>query len=133
MIYIDCNKVSHETFGNLIFKKKNKKVKLCTDFMALDTETSHNHNLDNPVGWVYQWAFRLCNTVVYGRTSRELVNCLYQIQSFYELNECKKLVIYVHNLSYDITYLHRFLEQVFKQKAKILAIKPAIVVRLGKG
>lgn len=124
MIYIDCNKVSCETFGKLIFKKKNKKVKLCTDFMALDTETSYNHNLDDPVGWVYQWAFRLCDVVVYGRTSRELVDCLYQIQAFYELDVTKKLVIYVHNLSYDITYLHRFLEQVFRQKAKILAIKP---------
>ena len=76
--YIECNKVSHETFGDLIFKKKNKKVKLCDNFIALDTETSHNHDFDNPIGWVYQWSFRLCNVVVYGRTSRELVNCLYQ-------------------------------------------------------
>ena len=122
--YIECNKVSHETFGNLIFKKKNKKVKLCDNFIALDTETSHNHNFDNPIGWIYQWAFRLCNVVVYGRTVRELVNCLYNIQNFYALGDDKKIVIYVHNLSYDITYLHRFLELVFRQKAKILAIKP---------
>lgn len=122
--YIDSEKISCETFGDLIFKKKNKKVKLCTNFIALDTETSHNHDLDNPVGWIYQWAFRFCDVVVYGRTARELVKCLYRIQYFYELDDTRKIVIYVHNLSYDITYLHRFLEQVFKQKAKILAIKP---------
>lgn len=122
--YVECDKVSRETFGKLSFKAKNKKVKLCNDFISMDTETSHNHCEENPFGWVYQWAYRLCDVVVYGRTASELVNSLIQIQSLYELDDTKKMIIYVHNLSYDITYLHRFLEQAFCEKAKILAIKP---------
>ena len=34
-------------------------------WISLDTETSHNHDKENPIGWVYQWAFKLGECVVY--------------------------------------------------------------------
>lgn len=126
--YLNCNKVSRETFTEIQFKRKSNNtksdVKISNEFIALDTETSHNHNLDNPFGWVYQWAFRFLDLVIYGRTSKELAEILYMMSTLYSLSDKQKIIIYVHNLSYDITYLHRFLEERFSEKAKILAIKP---------
>lgn len=95
----------------------------CNDFVALDTETSHNHDEENPVGWVYQWAFKFGGEVVIGRRPSELITALERIKESLEISKSKKLVIYVHNLSYDITYLHAWLTNAFG-KSKILAVKP---------
>lgn len=92
--------------------------------MALDTETSHNHDDENPLGWIYQWAFKFGEKdLVIGRRPSELINALKAIKEDLEISASKKLVIYVHNLSYDITYLHKWLTDAFG-KSKILAVKP---------
>lgn len=81
---------------------KSGKKKYCEVFMALDTETSHNHDSENPVGWVYQWAIQIEEYTVIGRTITELIQTLYKISVYIGKN---KILCYVHNLSYDITYL----------------------------
>ena len=35
--------------------KRKAKRKIFSDFVSLDTETSHNHDREHPVGWMYQW------------------------------------------------------------------------------
>ena len=56
--------------------KRKSKRKIFSDFVSLDTETSHNHDTDNPVGWVYQWCFAVGDDVVIGRKPSELVDAL---------------------------------------------------------
>lgn len=90
--------------------RSKKKASILEDFISLDTETSHNHDDENPIGWVYQWAFAFANDeVVVGRKPSELLDTLDKIVAFYELDEKHKVVIYVHNLSYDLNYLVNFL------------------------
>lgn len=95
---------------------------LCDDFITLDTETSWNHDEENPVGWIYQWALTYKGEVVYGRRPSELLAVLNEIKRVNQLGEyaisekgsiCHKIDIYVHNLSYDYTYIGDWLRDTF--------------------
>lgn len=107
-----------------ISKSGKSKTKYLDTYIALDTETAHNHDIDNPIAWVYQWAFLFNGKMYSGRYVTELVQQLHKIALDCEAGGNKRVVCYVHNLSYDITYLHKFLIQEFEQEPKILAIKP---------
>lgn len=97
--------------------------KLLTEPIFLDTETSWNHDEENPVGWIYQWAIRFgCDTVT-GRKPSELITTLKRIASTYEADESNRIIVYCHNLSYDIQYLKNWLFVSFGVW-KILAISP---------
>lgn len=64
----------------LAFSQKNKRGDFyCDEFITLDTETSWNHDMENPKGWIYQWAFTYLNNVVYGRRPSELVEALQKV------------------------------------------------------
>lgn len=88
----------------------------------LDTETSHNHDNDYPIGWIYQWCFEFNGQYCIGRYPSELIEQFKTLVEYYELNEKKRLVIYVHNLSYDHVYLYKQLVEEFGEP-EILAIK----------
>lgn len=102
--------------------KQNKKPPVCNTLICLDTETSHNHDDSNPIGWIYQWAFSFQGQLVYGRTPTQLLDALTHIHSVLEIGDKKKLVIYVHNLSYDLQYLKDFLIEKWGTNYKMLAI-----------
>lgn len=97
------------------------------EWLSLDTETSHNHDIENPIGWVYQWAFCFAGDIVVGRKPSELIKCFNKMIRFYELGKERKLIIYVHNLSYDWTYLVDWLEEEYG-KGKTLAIRSHNVI-----
>lgn len=95
---------------------------LCDDFITLDTETSWNHDEENPVGWIYQWALTYQGTVVFGRKPSELIHTLKEIQRVNQIGEyavteagtlCHKIDVFVHNLSYDYTFIGDWLRQSF--------------------
>lgn len=106
---------------------KPKGKSLCSDFISLDTETSHNHKSDKKemIGWIYQWAFTYNGEIIEGRRPSEIIKCLKQIHETNKLvQNVKELIIFVHNLSYDWSYLKQWLRQEFKEKGteEILAI-----------
>lgn len=95
---------------------------LCNDFITLDTETSWNHDEENPVGWIYQWALTYCGKVVYGRKPSQLMQVLQLIQRVNNIGEygisekgsvCHKIDVFVHNLSYDYAYIGDWLRDTF--------------------
>lgn len=99
--------------------KQEKVIEICDTYIALDTETSHNHNETDPLAWVYQWDFRFFNTHVYGRHAADLVNALDKIKQVNDICETetteRKIVIYVHNLSYDWHYLKEFIRRKYPE------------------
>ena len=107
-----------------ISKSGKSKTKYLDTYIALDTETAHNHDMENPIAWIYQWAFLFNGKMYSGRYVTDLTRQLHQITLDCEAGDNNRVVCYVHNLSYDITYLHKFLIQEFEQDPKILAIKP---------
>lgn len=91
-------------------QRDHKMTKYATDYICLDTETSKT---DVTCGWVYQWAICIKQRIfVYGRTPSELKELLIKISEYYELSDTKKIIIYVHNLGYDFSYLKLFLMQI---------------------
>lgn len=91
-------------------------------WISLDTETANNHDEENPVAWVYQWAFKFGDEVVGGRKPSELIEALRRIKDAYGLDQTHKVMIFVHNLSYDIQYLKDWLYNAFGQ-FHILAVR----------
>ena len=95
---------------------------LCDDFITLDTETSWNHDEDNPKGWIYQWALTYQGQVVFGRKPSELITTLNKIQKVNCIGEfaiteagtlCHKIDVFVHNLSYDYAFIGDWLRANF--------------------
>lgn len=109
-----------------VLNKKNKKgvvqYEIIDDFLSLDTETSHNHNEENLIGWIYQWAFVIGQDIVGGRKPSQLISCLNKIIEYANLSDKRKMVIYVHNLSYDIEYLRQWLMNEYGEDANYIAV-----------
>lgn len=105
-------------------KNKNsyKRIEYIEQPLFFDCETSHNHNEENPKAWVYQWCINVFDKYIGGRKPSQFIHLLHKIIRTYSLNENRKIIIYIHNLSYDINYFMDFLRSDFD--VKMLAIKP---------
>ena len=103
--------------------KKVFRTEVCERWISIDTETAHNHDEQNPVAWIYQWAFKFGDEIVIGRRPSEFVAALQKIHEKLGLSRDRVVVVYCHNLSYDIQYLKQYLADAFG-KPRILAIKP---------
>lgn len=115
--YVSWDVFSPSPFGEIIANKKTGDI-LCDDIVCLDTETSHNHDENSPIGWLYQWAFTYKDLLVYGRKPSQLVEAFMKIidvNNLYGGDEKpkKKLVVYIHNLSYDYAYIKEWLREAF--------------------
>ena len=84
---------------------RKKGIYYLNNIVCLDTETSHN----DTCGWIYQWACINENKLFYGRKPSEFIELLEEFKRQYRLDEKHIMVIYVHNLSYDLTYLYKWL------------------------
>ena len=102
---------------------KKYKVQVCKRWISIDTETAHNHDEACPLAWIYQWAFKFGEQIVIGRKPSEFVAALQRIKEDFGLSAEKTVVIYCHNLSYDVSYLWQFLVAAFG-KPRMLCVKP---------
>lgn len=103
--------------------------------LTFDTETSHNHDEDNPLAWVYSWA--LCwdasqELYQFGRTITGFISFLKALEA--KLDHLSKqyggtfkVVIYVHNLSYDYLFAYPWLNQQFVVKSEFYIDKKHIL------
>lgn len=89
----------------------------CID--AFDIETTRIPEIEQSIMYVWQWCFSDCCTVV-SRTWEELAEFIDQLTHGWEDNQ--RLVCFVHNLSYEFSFLrgiHRFQpEEVFALRAR---------------
>lgn len=65
---------------------------------------------ENPTAFMYIWQFCIKGTVFFGRTWRELLGFLDDIADFLNLSKDHKLVIYVHNLSFEFEFIRKFIQ-----------------------
>ena len=95
---------------------------------ALDFAIELKKRREEPreIGWIYQWAFSYPynngdRMIVYGRTPSQLAACMEEIATVNHTNENHKILIFVHNLSYDYTYIHAFINEQFGERGTLLA------------
>lgn len=126
-IYEQYNIVQYSDFhpqpSNIIpVGKSKKKNTYYEDYIALDTETSHNHDIDKPIAWIYQWSFKYQNNIVYGRTPTQLVQSLRKIVEVNKANKNNHIMVYCHNLPYDWCYIQQYVIDEFGTDYKVLAV-----------
>lgn len=121
--YVNYKDFDPKPIEKRLMPGKSKKS-VCKNFMSLDTETSTDENKEN--AWIYQWSFSYPDgedrLLVYGRKPSQLAEAIKKVQEVNHLDEKSKLICYVHNLSYDYTYFHKFLEEEFSVVGNLLAV-----------
>ena len=84
---------------------------------------SRKENVDTYTGFMYHFQFCINGVVIFGRTWEEFKVFIGFLIDFFQLNTDRKLVIYVHNLSYEFQFIYDFIEfnDVFAtEKRKVL-------------
>lgn len=102
--------------------KKTEYWKLVTSF---DIETT-SIDCDNPYGFMYIWQFCIEEDVCMGRTWGEFANLLKRLKKTLLLDDHIKLVIWVHNLSFEFQFMSSFFEVTglfAKEKRKVLRVE----------
>lgn len=117
---------------NYVLKGKKKPIAYLQIPLFLDTETSHNHDDQLPVGWIYQWCMEFNTQYMIGRRVSQIIDALKWLVDEYELDDDHRAVIYVHNLSYDHAYLQSFLYEAFGA-GEILALKSRKILTVRYG
>lgn len=113
-----------EEKNNFLLKgKKNKKIKIYETIISFDTESStitfDNKNkkkkdIKKDYAFTYIWGFKIGQYIVVGRYMQELTIFLRRISDLFEFNKNDKMIIFVHNLSYDFQFIYQFLKRDFE-------------------
>lgn len=92
--------------------KNNKKVEFFNIEAGFDIETTSVKVGDEKRAFMYVWQIGIGyqNRVFYGRTWVEFVDLIEQLSSYLELDENKRLVIYVHNLGYEFQFMRKYFD-----------------------
>lgn len=101
--------------------RSNKRERYFDCISALDVETSHNHDLNNLIPWIYQWSWLLNDTIVWGRERDEI----YEVQrKLEEANPDGLFRTFIHNLPYEFSYLWRGWVDNFGESSPVMATNP---------
>lgn len=101
--------------STLVYKviKTNKKINYINLPCTIDIETSSFYdNAGEKVGLPYAFTFGINGHSTLGRTKEDLLNLLSFIINTFELNNEKRLLIYIHNLSYEFQFFMKWFEWV---------------------
>lgn len=74
---------------------------------AFDIETSSIIQNDEKMGFMYEWTFGLGDLIIIGRTWKEFLKLYKTITSAFTLNEYIRLIIFIHNLSFEYQFLRK--------------------------
>jgi hypothetical protein len=96
---------------------KKKKIEYYNIAAAFDIETTSieppkvgDKYIFEPYGFMYHWQFCICDKVVFGRTWKEFQQFLKNLRQTLALNDNMKLVIYIHNLSFEFQFMKEFID-----------------------
>lgn len=107
-------------------QRQHKIINYATTHICLDTETSH---IGVDIGWIYQWAAKIGGMYVYGRKPSEIIELMQKLAEHYHLNDEKKIVLFIHNASYDLQYIKYFLRK-YDPSAQFLAIDSHSIIQV---
>lgn len=107
MIYVDNVKNSDldNIFNSAKIIRTNKQVRYYNLACSFDIESTSYMQDDKKTAFMYIWMFQVENLAVYGRTWQEYQNFMFRLSNRYHLNVDKRLVIYVHNLSFEFQFM----------------------------
>lgn len=114
LLPIEISEVLHE-LSQIEFTtiNTNKKIEFFNLECAFDIETTSTYiNPDEKFAFMYLWTigFKDSNYVYHGRTWQEFIEFMEAIQKHFQLNKERRLVVYVHNLSYEFQFMRKYFE-----------------------
>lgn len=112
MKLFDIEQLKRLSFTTITTNKKKTYINL---ELGLDIETTSTETTDgSKVAFMYIWTMGIQDEkfIFHGRTWGELISVFEQLQIYFDLNEDRILVCYVHNLSYEFQFIRKYLEWV---------------------
>ena len=101
-----CNSIDELLDPNYKFVKSNKKIEYLNIPCAFDIEsTSITDEDENKIAFMYAFTLNINGKHILGRTWEQFELFLNKISEFYSLNDKRRIIIYVHNLSYEFQFL----------------------------
>lgn len=99
--------------NTLSFKASNTDVYFANTPCSFDIETSSFYEeIDSKRlekrACMYVWAFDIFDVTIIGRTWDDFLEMIHEIEEFYQLNDKKRLIIYVHNLAYEMQFIRKY-------------------------
>lgn len=77
---------------------------------AFDIETSSTYVNNEKFATMYIWQFGLDGSVIIGRTWLEFIDLLYKLQKDLDLWFKKRLIVYIHNFSFEFQFIRKWVE-----------------------
>lgn len=94
---------------NIPFIKSNRKIEYANIPCTIDIESSSFYNENGEKrGIMYAWVLGINGKCIIGRTYEELWNSLDRITAFYGLGENRRMIFYVHNLSFEFQWFRKW-------------------------
>lgn len=88
---------------------KNKTTLYCNVASVFDIEASSFYLDEQKCGCMYAWVFGINGKCIKGRTWEQFEQVIEDLIKHYSLSLSRRLIIYVHNLSYEFQWIkHRF-------------------------
>ena len=113
------------------YSASNKKTRYLNIPVSFDIETSsfyesvESKRLEKRA-CMYAWCLDIHDTAIVGRTWSEFLEVINEIRNYYSLNGEKRIIIYVHNLSYEMQFMRKYFiwEEVFsiRERKPIYAV-----------
>ena len=93
-----------------ISKGKFSKIKTLDTPIYVDTETSWNHDPDEPITWIVSIQVCFNGKTYFFRRPMEFIEFLSGIVQTYNINTERRILIVIHNQSYDLSYLLPYIQ-----------------------
>ena len=109
---------SRQLFREKCYGKYNPDLQCKTEYynfpVAFDIETTNyekvnEYNETEKFAFMYVWQMSIAGRVIMGRTWTEFIDTLNAIRKRLLLDETHVLVIYVHNLGFEFSFIHKYL------------------------
>ena len=96
------------------FKSNAKGVKLCNLPFSFDIETTsfdrENNGKTEKLATMYIWQFGVNGYIILGRFWSEFVEMIKTISNVLQLNENKRIIVYIHNLSFEFQFIRKMFD-----------------------
>ena len=111
------------------------RVRWCSEPLGLDIETSHNHDPEHPICWMVSAQLYFDGEYTLIRRPMGLIKYLQGLIDKLELNEERKLLIVIHNASFDLSYLLPYIQKYLPggEESSIIADAPHKVKMYSQG
>ena len=91
-------------------RKGKSKIKVLDTPVILDTETAWNHDENNPETWIVSIQVLFNGKYYFFQTPLELMEFYNNLIQTYDLGKYRRIVTFIHNQSYDLSYLLPYLQ-----------------------